>query len=92
VRRISNDFRAALNAARARYGSRLPDRFILEVKDGFRITAADPPAESERPNIILADEDVRRLIKAAKEVDDEEGWDGGSIQARAGIGGDRREI
>ena len=76
VRRISNDFRAALNAARARYGSRLPDRFILEVKDGFRITAADPPAESERPNIILADEDVRRLIKAAKEVDDEEGWDG----------------
>ena len=76
VRRISNDFRAALNAARARYGSRLPDRFILEVKDGFRITAADPPAQSERPNIILADEDVRRLIKAAKEVDDEEGWDG----------------
>jgi len=76
VRRISSDFRAALNDARVRHGERLPDRFIIEIKDGFAITRNDPPADTERPSIILPDEDVRALIRAAREIDQEEDWDG----------------
>jgi len=76
VRRISSDFRAALNDARVRHGERLPDRFIIEIKDGFAITRNDPPADTERPSIILPDDDVRALIRAAREIDEEEDWDG----------------
>ena len=76
VRRISSDFRAALNDARVRHGERLPDRFIIEIKDGFAITRNDPPADTERPSIILPDEDVRAVIRAAREIDLEEDWDG----------------
>jgi hypothetical protein len=41
VRRISSDLHAALNDARVRHGPRLPDRFVIEIKDGFAITRND---------------------------------------------------
>jgi site-specific recombinase XerD len=88
-RRISNDFRAALNSAGLEHRSRLPDGFAIVVKDGFAINTADPSAESERPNIILDDTDVSRLIQAAKEIDEEQGWEGDLhllVVGLAGIG------
>lgn len=76
VRRISNDFRAALNTARREHRSQLPSNLAGEIKDGFEITADDPPASSERPNIILTEDQLRALLKAAKKIDNEDNWEG----------------
>ena len=57
---------------------RLPDRFIIEIKDGFAITPGNHCLLTDRPSIILPDEDVRCLIRAALEIDEEEDWDGDS--------------
>lgn len=85
LRRISNDFRAALNAARVPYRSRLPDGFTETIKDGFAISPDDPSADSERPNIILKDEQVRKLIHAAAEIDAEEEWEGDLYRIVVGL-------
>ena len=75
MRRISGDCRAALNDTRVRHGARRPDRFIVEITDGFAITRNDPPADPERPSIILPDAAVRALIRATQEIDEEDDWD-----------------
>ena len=85
VRRIANDFRAALNAAGVSHRAVLPLEFSTEMQDGFRITNNDPVAESDRPNIILSDDDVRGVIVAAKQIDDECGWDGHLHQLVTGL-------
>ena len=76
VRRILSDFRAALNAAGSQYRSRLPAEFIVAIRDGFAIATGDPAADSDRPNIILSDNEVRLIVQAAAEIDAEQGWDG----------------
>jgi hypothetical protein len=76
VRRISSDLRAALNAARIQHRPRLPNGFAEMVKDGFAIGPNDPAAESERPNIILDDDEVRLIVRTAAIIDEEQGWDG----------------
>lgn len=75
VRRISNDFRAALNAAAEAHHSRLPAAFPLEVKAGLAATEQgySPVAREAQ---VLPDADVRRIIAAAWEVDREGGWEG----------------
>lgn len=76
VRRISNDFRAALNTARRANRSSLPTGLSDEIKDGFEITADDPPADPERPNIILNEDQLRSLLLAARLIDEEDDWEG----------------
>lgn len=76
VRRIASDLRAALNAARVQNRTRLPAGFAEMVKDGFAIGPDDPAAESERPNIILDDDEVRLIVRTAAIIDEEQGWDG----------------
>ena len=75
VRRICNDFRAALNAAAEAYHSRLPAVFPLEVKAGLAATEQgySPVAREAQ---VLPDADIRRIIAAAWEVDREGGWEG----------------
>jgi integrase len=75
VRRISNDFRAALNAAAKRYASRIPPTFRDTVKDGFStIDSATSPVAREAQ--ILPDADIRALIEGAWAVDAESDWGG----------------
>jgi integrase len=74
VRRISNDFKAALNAAAKRYASRLPPRFRDIVKDGLASEAAESPVAREAQ--ILPDADIRALIEAAWAVDAQGDWEG----------------
>jgi hypothetical protein len=49
VRRISNDFRAALNAAAVRHRAVLPAQFAIEIGAGFKITNDDPAAKIRPP-------------------------------------------
>jgi integrase len=75
VRRISNDFRAALNAAAKRYASRIPPTFRDTVRNGFStIEAATSPVAREAQ--ILPDADIRALIEAAWVIDAESDWGG----------------
>ncbi|MFS8040857.1 tyrosine-type recombinase/integrase [Xanthobacter sp. AM33] len=75
VRRISNDFRAALNAAAEEHHNRLPAAFPLEVKAGLASTEQgySPVAREAQ---VLPDADVRRIVAAAWEVDGAGGWEG----------------
>jgi integrase len=74
VRRITNDFKAALNASAKRYASRLPPRFRDTVKDGLASEAEESPVAREAQ--ILPDADVRALIEAAWAVDAHGDWGG----------------
>jgi integrase len=85
VRRIASDLRAALNAARVRHRRRLPAGFSDTIKDGFAISPEDPAAESERPNIILEDDEVRLIVRTAAIIDEEQGWDGDLHQLVVGL-------
>ena len=75
LKRISNDLRAALNEI-GRDNGALPDRYPLEIRDGFAASTQDRVAIATRPNVILPDADVRRLILAAREVDADDDWTG----------------
>jgi integrase len=75
VRRIANDFRAALNSGGKRLSSELPLTFHVAVKNGLA-APRDSATGSEREPQILADADVRRLLTAAWGIDKEQGWGG----------------
>lgn len=64
VRRVSNDFRAALNAAAAEHHKRLPGAFPLEVKAGLAATEQgySPVAREAQ---VLTDADVRSIVAVA---------------------------
>ena len=72
--RTASDLRAALNRAARLYRDRLPAELTGIVKHGLRSNGE--PVSVARNYAILADDDVRRIIQAAKEVDAEDGWDG----------------
>jgi integrase len=76
IRRICNDFRAALNEAGRAARSRLPAGYAETVRDGFAVTTRDGGSYNPRPNVILPDADVRLLLDAARAVDEEEGFEG----------------
>lgn len=74
VRRITNDFRAALNAVVRRHAAQLPAAISTTIRNGFTAVASSGPIAREAQ--ILPDADVRRIIAAAAEVDAGGGWDG----------------
>ncbi|MER8531687.1 site-specific integrase [Mesorhizobium sp. M1005] len=74
VRRIVNDFRAALNGLPARTLKRLPATYPMTVRLGLRVGEAEPAAA--RDGAALPDADIRRIIEAAKAVDGKEEWNG----------------
>ena len=80
LKRIANDFRAALNNAGEDHKRALPDRFPMEIREGFLPSTADRFVVATRPNMVLPDADVRRLIASAREVDLEQGWDGDLVR------------
>ncbi|RUU95499.1 integrase [Mesorhizobium sp. M6A.T.Cr.TU.017.01.1.1] len=76
--RLINDFKAALNAAYEAHRKRLPPTLPAVIKHGFKaVNRHDDEVESgARDNQILADSQIARLIRAAREIDLEQGWDG----------------
>lgn len=78
-RRIANDLKAALNAAFEMNRKRLDPALPSIIKLGLKTKEADEAGEFEphaRDNQILRDDQITRLIRAAREVDAEQGWDG----------------
>ena len=74
VRRIINDFKAALNMAAKKFRSQLPADMTAIIKHGLAAAEASSPVA--RDGAALADSDVRLILAAAQEVDREGGWDG----------------
>jgi integrase len=74
VRRISGDLRAALNAAVKTYRASLPADLAAVIRYGLASESHDQPIA--RDNAALPDEDIRKLLDAAHEIDEERGWDG----------------
>ncbi len=74
VRRIANDFKAALNTAAKRHKVKLPPSIRDTIKDGLATPEPGaPPARDIQP---LSDEDVIALVEAAEGVDKKDGWGG----------------
>ena len=72
--RTVHDLKASLNLAARRYRDRLPPTIRDIIKDGL----ASPRGASKAAREIqaLTDADVRRLVSAAREIDEEGQWDG----------------
>lgn len=74
VRRIVNDFRAALNGIPVKVLKRLPASYLTTIKLGMKSGEAEPAGA--RDGAALPDADVRRIIEAAKAIDESEQWEG----------------
>jgi len=72
--RVTNDLKAALNAAAKRHKRKLPSTIRDEIKDGLATVTVSSPVGRQAQ--VMLDADVRRIISAAREVDAEGGWDG----------------
>jgi integrase len=76
-KRLINDLKAALNTAYTNNRSRLPTTLPAAIKHGLR--ALDDGEEAEpiaRENQILSDRQVRQVIDAARQIDEEQAWEG----------------
>ncbi|MFL9824101.1 integrase [Rhodoplanes sp. SY1] len=78
VRRIVNDLKAALNAAARGYRNRLPAHLAVVIRNGLATAKASAPVAREAQ--VLADEEVRAVIRAAREIDAEDDWDGDLVR------------
>jgi integrase len=79
--RLINDLKAGLNAAWPRLSAeqkKLNPTFLSIVKDGFKAERIDDDDEISvaRDNQILTDAQVGILLRAAREIDDEQGFEG----------------
>jgi len=75
--RLINDVKAALNSAYASDRECLPATLPGVVKHALRTIAREDEAEPvARDNQILSDAEVARVLKAAREIDAEQDWDG----------------
>lgn len=75
--RLVSDLKAALNAARTANRDRLPAALADVIKHGLKAPERSDEREPvARDNQILADGDVARLLRAAREVDAAQNWDG----------------
>lgn len=74
LRRISNDFKAALNAAADSERERMPPGLPGTIK--FGLAAGEDSAPVSRDKQALPDDDIRKIIEAARIVDAESQWDG----------------
>ena len=75
ARRVANDARACLNFAAKRHRDKLPPSMRDTVRDGFAVSRK-VKLENTREKQILTDADIRRLIDAARQIDEEQGWGG----------------
>lgn len=73
VRRLTNDLKAALNFALETNRKKLPVELSLVVQNGLKADQARP-VEARRQ--VLSDDELRRVLEAAREVDEEQDWDG----------------
>ncbi|MER8783230.1 tyrosine-type recombinase/integrase [Mesorhizobium sp. M1006] len=80
VRRLVNDLRAALNAAYAANRARLPATLPGTIKHAFAAPAhhddTDDGDAVARESQILSDADIARLLRAAREIDAADRWEG----------------
>jgi integrase len=76
--RLINDLKAALNGAYTAHRSRLGPTLPATVKHGLKANGHDDDEALPlaRDNQILTDAQVGRLLRAAREVDIEQWWDG----------------
>ena len=74
IQRIVNDLRAALNGIPPRILKRLPASYLTMIKIGLKAGEAEPAAA--RDGAALPDADVRRIIEAARTIDDADEWSG----------------
>lgn len=76
--RLVNDFKAALNSAYAAHRTRLPSDLPAIIKHGLKppMQHDDEAAPLARDNQILSDTLIGRLIRAAREIDSEQEWEG----------------
>lgn len=74
IRRIVNDFKAALNAAAVKNRARLPAEISVVIKNGLMTEGAETP--TARDKSALPDGDIRRILIAATTIDARDGWDG----------------
>src|SRR3984957_12545385 len=79
--RFTNDLKAALNAAWPRLSAdrkKLNPTFLSIVKAGFKAERIDDDDQASvaRDNQILADVQVAAILQAAREIDQEQGFDG----------------
>jgi integrase len=70
--RTANDFGAALRRAARLYRDRLPAELATIIRHGLR--SSGEPVTVARDYSILNDDDVRRMVQAAKEIDVEGRW------------------
>ncbi|MEG3088507.1 tyrosine-type recombinase/integrase [Sphingomonas sp. PB4P5] len=78
-KRLSSDFRAALNAAAIASHRSLPADIASTIARGLRPTEienATPIEPVARENQILTDQQVRAIVSAAGRVDADQSWDG----------------
>lgn len=78
-KRISSDFRAALNAAAEDGRKVLPADLPMTIRHGFRApdeALAAQPVSSSKGSQILSDEEVRWIVEAARKIDKDHGWEG----------------
>jgi len=73
IRRLVNDFRAALNGAAMQHRRRMPG-LIAEIQAGFKTSGAASTIARERQ--VLSDVAVRSILSAANLVDDDGEWEG----------------
>ncbi|MDX1124798.1 tyrosine-type recombinase/integrase [Sinorhizobium medicae] len=76
--RLVNDLKAALNSAYVRDRDRLPPELPAIIKHGLRAATKldDEAVQLARDNQILSDAQIGRLIRAAREIDAEQDWNG----------------
>ncbi|MDB5541385.1 MAG: integrase family protein [Devosia sp.] len=76
LERLVNDARAALNRAYADGGGTLPAGLPEIIAKGLSLPEADEAEEQAREDQVLTDQQLREVLKAAKIVDERNGWDG----------------
>ena len=74
VRRLINDFKAALNAAALKHRAAVPADLTLTIKNAMKLNDPSPPVARDKQ--ALSDQEIRRLIEAARQVDNADRWDG----------------
>jgi integrase len=74
IRRLVNDFKAALNRAVNLHEEELPPTLQRTIRNGLRLNF--PTTSNPRKAQVLSDPKMREVIQAAEQVDKADGWDG----------------